>query len=166
MKIAVISDTHNKTAFLELVISHVKALGVSHLIHCGDLTLSQTLLPCRGLRVYLAYGNGDYDRVGINKMLTELNPQNSFGTVQDFMLDGQSFFVAHGDESKCIHMALESGAYQWVLQGHTHRFRDEKLGQTRWINPGALGGLKIEERSFVILDTSKKSVERIKVEGL
>lgn len=42
----------------------------------------------------------------------------------------------------------------------THRFRDEMVGATRVINPGALGGRFVGERSFATLDLIKDELQR------
>ena len=161
MQIAVVSDTHNNIATFEKVIHEIKSRGIRHLIHCGDITFSQTLKPCQDLCINLAYGNGDIDQKAILDQLQSLNPDSNAGLTQDFFLDGQRFFVAHGDTHSLIQTALSSGVYDWVLQGHTHRFKDELYGHTKWLNPGALGGKLTDRGSFAILDTGTKTIELI-----
>jgi hypothetical protein len=166
MQIAVISDTHNDVITLEKAIQEIKRRKISLLVHCGDLTYSHTLKICQGLRIYLVYGNGDLDVRAIVDELKSLNPENSSGLTLDFSIDGQRFFVAHGDSSRLIQTALASGSYDWVLQGHTHRFKDELYGQTKWLNPGALGGKSFDNGSFAVIDTATKFVERIMLKEL
>lgn len=161
MQIAVISDTHNDIFHLEKAIQEIQRREISHLVHCGDVTLSQTLRPCKGLRLFLAYGNGDSDERAIAEELSLLNPENRSGLTLDFFIERQRFYVAHGDSPKLIQSALTSGLYDWVLQGHTHRFKNEIIGKSHWVNPGALGGKLTETGSFVVLDTVKMSVERV-----
>jgi putative phosphoesterase len=163
MQIAVISDTHNAIGTLEKAIREIKRRAITHLVHCGDLTYSYTLQPCQGLRIYLAYGNGDLDQHGIALELQLLNTESISGPTLEFSIDGQRFFVAHGYTPRLIQTALANGTYDWVLQGHTHRFKDEIYGQTHWINPGALGGSRFDAASFVVLDTSNRSIERIMI---
>ena len=166
MQIAVISDTHNNIITLEKAVKEINYRGIRHLIHCGDVTFSHMLRRCVDLHIFLAYGNGDLDHRAILEELRSLNPESSAGLVQDFTLDGQRFFVAHGDTIRVIQTALSSSAYDWVLQGHTHRFKDELYGQARWVNPGALGGITAESVSFAVLDTVTKSFERILLKEL
>ena len=166
MQIALISDTHNNIITLEKAVKEINYRGVRHLIHCGDVTSSHTLRPCQDLHIFLAYGNGDINQRAILEELRSLNPESSAGLTQDFSLGGQRFFVAHGDTSRLIQTALSSGAYDWVLQGHTHRFKDELYGQTKWVNPDALGGKPADGESFPVLDTVAKSVERIMLKEL
>jgi len=166
MQIAVISDTHNNIITLEKAIQEIRFRGIKYLIHCGDVTFSHILRACQDLHIFFVFGNGDVDQRAILEELRSLNPESSAGQIQDFSLGGQRFFVAHGDTSRLIQTALSSGAYDWVLQGHTHRFKDELYGQTRCVNPGALGGKPADSVSFAVLDTVTKSVERIMLKEL
>lgn len=166
MQIAVVSDTHNSIINLEKAIKEIRSRQIKHLIHCGDLTLSHTLQPCGNLFIYLVFGNGDFDQEAISQELKTLNPESSASITQDFSLYGQRFFVAHGDNHRLIQTALASSTYDWVLQGHTHRFKDELFGRTRWLNPGALGGKSFDDLSFAIIDTVSRSVERVSIKEL
>jgi len=52
-----------------------------------------------------------------------------------------------------------------VIHGHSHLHRDERLGATRVINPGALGGLRREPRSVAVLDVAADLLRFIPVPG-
>ncbi|HSN93722.1 MAG TPA: YfcE family phosphodiesterase [Anaerolineaceae bacterium] len=166
MQIAVISDTHNNIISLEKAIQEIQRRGINNLIHCGDVTFSHTLKACKNLKIYLAYGNGDLDQQDILDQLHSLNPESSAGSIQDFILDRQRIFVTHGDIQSSVQKALASGLYDWVLQGHTHRFKDELYGQTKWLNPGALGGRPFYNESFAVIDTVTRTVEKIMLKEL
>ena len=58
---------------------------------------------------------------------------------------------------------IRSRRYKYVFHGHTHRQRDEKIGKTRVINPGALGGARYEPRTVCIVDLDKDDVRFIPV---
>ncbi|MEJ2150393.1 MAG: metallophosphoesterase family protein [Chloroflexota bacterium] len=73
-------------------------------------------------------------------------------------LDGKRIAVCHGDDLAQLDEFIHSGIYHYVLHGHTHRRRDEMVGQTRVINPGALGGRQAESRSICLLDLSTDDV--------
>ena len=47
--------------------------------------------------------------------------------------------------------------------GHTHRRRDQTIGRTRVINPGALGGVRWQRRSFCILDLATGEARFVKL---
>jgi predicted phosphodiesterase len=48
--------------------------------------------------------------------------------------------------------ALESQSFDYLLHGHTHVKRDERVGRTRVINPGALH--RAREKTVAVLDTA------------
>jgi hypothetical protein len=78
----------------------------------------------------------------------------------DLNLAGKRVFMIHGDQRSELEKRTASGDYDFVLHGHTHRFRDERVGSTRVINPGALGGRFVGERSFATLDLMKNELQR------
>jgi predicted phosphodiesterase len=49
----------------------------------------------------------------------------------------------------------------YLFTGHTHRRCDKRIGPTRVINPGALGGTQHETRSICILDLATDRLEVI-----
>ncbi|PIY60138.1 hypothetical protein COY95_03330, partial [Candidatus Woesearchaeota archaeon CG_4_10_14_0_8_um_filter_47_5] len=56
---------------------------------------------------------------------------------------------------------INSKKYDYVLTGHTHEIRDEKIGSTRVINPG--GHYYGNEGTVAVLDLNTDSVEFISV---
>ena len=60
--------------------------------------------------------------------------------------------MLHGDNEEALQNLIASGEYAYVLHGHTHKRRDQTVGRTRVINPGALGGRRPQRYSFCILD--------------
>jgi predicted phosphodiesterase len=56
--------------------------------------------------------------------------------------------------------------YRWVFHGHTHHRRDEVVHGVRIVNPGALGGLGRDPRSFCIVDLGAESVEFFQLPNL
>jgi predicted phosphodiesterase len=51
----------------------------------------------------------------------------------------------------------------YLLMGHTHRRHDARVGLTRVINPGALGGTQHEARSVCVLDLANDQLEIIRL---
>ena len=92
--------------------------------------------------------------------LKKADKQNKAGLFLDFELAGKRILVIHGDDGYGLRMAIKSGEYDYVFTGHTHRVRDEKVGNTRVINPGALGGAFYEPRSIAYLDLETDQLGR------
>ena len=160
MKIAIISDTHNNLNNIQLVRQAILTQDVEAIIHCGDLTDADVLDYLDDFRLYCVFGNGDY-APEVEERVAWLGSDNKAGESLDLVLGSKRIFVTHGHWHSLLRKALDSGRYDYVFHGHTHRFKDEMVGVTRVINPGSLGGKRVEDRSFVILDLAKDDLTRI-----
>lgn len=115
MRIAVISDTHGK--FPDSVARELrKADEIWHLGDFCDLATYSAVLAV-GPPVYAVLGNNDWSLDLPMKLVLERG--------------GKTFLLIHIDPSR-------SGGTDFLLHGHTHIPRDEMVGQTRMLNPGAI----------------------------
>ena len=160
MKIGILSDSHNEIENVKKAVSVFESLGIDTVIHCGDVTIPRVLEVLKFFRVFLAYGNMDIDKEMLSITLKKPDKQNKVGPFLDFELAGKRILVIHGDDGYGLRMAIKSGEYDYVFTGHTHRVRDEKVGNTRVINPGALGGAFYEPRSIAYLDLETDQLGR------
>lgn len=160
MKIGILSDSHNEIENVKKAVSVFESLGIDTVIHCGDVTIPRVLEVLKFFRVFLAYGNMDIDKEMLSITLKKADKQNKAGPFLDFELAGKRILVIHGDDGYGLRMAIKSGEYDYVFTGHTHRVRDEKVGNTRVINPGALGGAFYEPRSIAYLDLETDQLGR------
>jgi len=152
MKIGLVSDTHNNLTNLQAALAAFQAEQIGTLVHCGDLTSPETAAALGGYRVIHVTGNGDYASGEIRRVLLELNPLSWSGPLFSGEVGGVAIAAAHGHQPRQVEQLAGSGKFAYVFCGHSHRRRDERVGAARIINPGGLGGLKSEERSFCILD--------------
>lgn len=157
--LGVLSDTHNNTANLKKALEILQARGVRTLIHCGDVTTLETLEWLAEFRVIYVYGNGDHSSGELRDMLLRYDPANYGGLTFGGEIGGASIAAAHGHLPGAVDSLAHSGQYDYVFHGHSHCRRDERIGRTRVINPGALGGLHREQRSFCLVDLNAGNVE-------
>ena len=66
------------------------------------------------------------------------------------MKAGKRFAVFHGHENEFLR-TLKSPDADYVLHGHTHMRRDDRIGTCRVINPGALH--RADPTTVATLDT-------------
>ena len=59
---------------------------------------------------------------------------------------------------------MRSGLYDLVCCGHDHTARDERVGESRLINPGELMG-RLGPSTFARLDTESGVCTRVEVEN-
>jgi len=152
MLLGLLSDTHNSMANLQLALLEFRSKGVQTLIHCGDLTDLEIALQLVEFQVICTFGNGDWNANEIQRSLKYYHPDNFCGTVFRGEIDGVKIAATHGHLEGSVDNLVQSGEFAFVFHGHTHRRKHELIHHTHLINPGALGGRKIEARSFAVLD--------------
>jgi putative phosphoesterase len=117
MRIAVIADTHNRLP------SSVRAeiAGADEIWHLGDICSRETLAEVRGLGPPLHAIGGNRDPRGLapETLLLERS--------------GKKFLLVHEPP-----FSAPDGV-DFILHGHTHVPRDEKVGSVRFLNPGSVG---------------------------
>jgi len=164
MKIGILSDTHNNLENLQTALDLFKNKGIDTLIHCGDLTEVEVTRAMQDFRVIFTLGNGDIASGEIRAALLAQNPENYVGLVFTGRIGEARVAATHGHLPGHVDELVHSGEYDYVFKGHSHQHKEETVGFTRLINPGALGGLRREDRHVCILDldTSKAKFFKIK----
>jgi len=151
MKIGIISDTHDETHNLRTALRLLRAEGVSLVLHCGDVCNPKMVAELDGFDVWIAQGNMDRD-LGLERAAEAKLGPGRYAWLQRPLLEGYPAALIHGDNEEVLGNLIASGEYAYVFHGHTHRRRDQSVGRTRVINPGALGGTRRQSHSFCILD--------------
>lgn len=125
MKIIIMSDSHLKNeTVLNIIDAHQEA---DYFIHCGDL--GQEIQVPSQYPFYAVKGNNDF--ISLPK---ELN----------LTIENRTFFITHGDQylvdsslAMLSDLALNNH-YDYVLYGHTHNPKVDKINNTYFINPGSV----------------------------
>jgi putative phosphoesterase len=158
--VGIISDTHEHIYAIVRAVRVLKERAPSLVIHCGDIISPPVLERFAELPLRVVFGNNDGERSGLKKKCNELG----FPEIQDtltFEHAGKSFFINHGTNPRVIDEAAASQRYDYVLHGHTHEQRDELVGRTRIINPGAL--FAASTLSVAFLNPETGAVEFVEV---
>jgi uncharacterized protein len=152
MRIAVLSDTHNNVRNLQAALEMLQQQGIDTILHCGDMTSVETAQKLVGFRVIFVYGNGDIASGAIRETLLRMNPASYAGMVYKGKIGDARIAATHGHLPGVAEELIRSGEFDYVFTGHSHKHIDERHGRTRLINPGALGGMRREERQCCLLD--------------
>lgn len=142
MKIGILSDTHGRVEPTRQAAALLAHQQVEAVFHCGDigsesvLTELAAVFSPREVPVYAVYGN--CDGVGPLGLTPRLDGLLLAGRFYQTELAGKRIALLHGDDDARLRAACESGAYDFVLTGHTHAPEDVRLGPVRRINPGAV----------------------------
>lgn len=158
MRIGILSDTHDHIDALKIALNLLHARGAEHYIHCGDVGGERVLDLLAGLAISIIWGNNDYDVASLESYGKTLGLSLGARTL-NLTLGGKRFIVMHGDDYAQKRRAIESKEFDYLLQGHTHIYSDEKLGPTRILNPGAL--YRATPKTVALLDTEADRSERI-----
>ena len=163
MKIGVLSDTHDNLSNLTYVMNTYRERGITTLIHCGDLTSLDMVSHFEGFRVIYTMGNMDVVTGAIKKRLQKMRDDNFAGMVFKGKLGGVDVAATHSHVDGKVMELVREKRFDWIFHGHTHEKRDEVVRGARIVNPGALGGLGREPRTFCIVDLEAAEVEFLKV---
>jgi putative phosphoesterase len=149
MLIGILSDTHDDMAAIKKGVDLFNARNVSHVVHAGDLTSPFTFEILSGLHcgITAIFGNNDGDRLLLKeKSVGSIHPQPHMMT-----LEGKRIVVLH--EPDLVDALADSGHFDLVIYGHTHRPDIRKVKGTLIVNPGKLAKLHKGESTLAILDT-------------
>jgi len=164
MRIGVLSDSHNNIGNLLKALRVFREEGIEKLIHCGDMVNVMTAKQMSGFDVIYVNGNMDDSAAAVNDALWVLNPSNeTAGDVYTGKIGGRKIAVTHSHLAGKLDQLIRSRSYDIVFHGHTHRKRDEMIGKTRVINPGALGGARYEPRTVCIVDLAGQDVQTVTI---
>lgn len=163
MQIGVLSDTHDHLLNIVQVLETCRDRGIETLFHCGDLTGIDMISHFRGFRVIYTMGNMDIAAGAIHQRFKKLREDNFAGPVFKGNINDVPIAATHSHLESELSKLVSQQQYRWIFHGHTHQRRDEVINGARIVNPGALGGLGKESRSFCIVDLDANDVEFIKV---
>lgn len=146
MKTAIVSDTHDNIVNFSKAIAWCNANSITFMLHCGDICSQSTIDEAKKLfkgEIRYVRGNGDYSLHEIPDTL-ELD------------LKGKMVAAVHyPDLAKKL---AESGNYDFVFYGHTHKPWLEKVGNCTLANPGEIAGQRFKP-TFAVYDAQTDKLE-------
>lgn len=166
--IGLLSDSHGQSRRTGLAVKLLVEAGAELLIHLGDIESMEVIealihqLDATGQiypPVHLVFGNVDWnsDELGRYAAALGMKVDHPVGTL---LLEGRRLIFLHGHDTRNLEAALTEGA-DYLIHGHTHKKRDERIGQTRLINPGALQ--RAAEYSVALLDLNADDLRFLRV---
>jgi len=161
MRIGILSDTHSRYATVERVLCLLREHAVDTVLHCGDIEDAGTVRLFEGLTAHFVFGNCDVDQHGVRRAVLEIGAtlHEPFGKLD---VAGSRIAFLHGDNKSLMQQVEQSGDYDFLFYGHTHKAAEHRTGPTRVINPGALH--RARPKTFVVLDLPAGTMESIVVE--
>lgn len=164
MKLGIISDTHNNVDNAVIARDALINAQVDFVLHCGDITMPKIVKLFTDVKIAFVTGNMDGNGEAVQKEIDAL-PDASLSLTYTGKFGGKRVAMCHGHLEVQLVQFVRSGDFDYVFHGHSHIRRDERVGQTRIINPGALGGRKPQSRSFCILDLETDELSVIEIQA-
>ncbi|MFQ5492306.1 MAG: metallophosphoesterase family protein [Phycisphaerae bacterium] len=152
MLIGICSDTHGRTDALRKGLAIFDAAGIDRMVHCGDVGGTEVFDLLVGRQAWFVWGNTDFPDAATRAYLQTVGlPIPSRPPLLLEWAD-KTLAVYHGHEGAFDHAGYHPEV-DYVLHGHTHLRRDDRLGQTRFINPGALHRARVKSVATLDLTT-------------
>jgi putative phosphoesterase len=180
MRVGIISDTHDRTASVKAAVALMHERDVGCVIHCGDIETVETVRLFVDLPTHFVLGNWDGDWIaGVNCGLAPRAPDGRKRDASrlrqaiveigaklhepwgELELAGRHIAWVHGNDRPLLTELEQSGCYDYLFYGHTHRAERHRTGRTLVINPGAM--FKVSPMTLAILDLQSGEAESVVV---
>ena len=163
MKIGIISDSHDDHKNVLKAIKVFNEQGVDYVFHAGDMVSPFTVraLAEGGSWKFIAVlGNCDGD-----KLLFESTVEQAGGEVHERVYTGcladRQIFMTHIPGT--LREVVDSGNFDLVIYGHTHKQDIRREGKTLVINPGESTDQVTGQSHTVVVELDDMSVQIIRL---
>lgn len=163
-RLGILSDTHGDAVRARRAVELLQARGATRIIHLGDVGSEAVLDTLAGIEALVVFGNCD-DARGLRRYAEALDIEVAHpAAIIEAKGNGRTLRVGltHGHLVEEIDRLFRSEP-DVLLHGHTHVARDEMIGPTRVMNPGALH--RAERRTALLLDLGTGVAEWLDVDG-
>ncbi|AUB55470.1 MAG TPA: metallophosphoesterase [Methanobacterium subterraneum] len=159
--IGIMSDSHDHMGGIRAAVKVFNQEKVELVVHAGDLISPFTAGAFDKLHAPLEaiFGNNDGERRGLMAAYAELCPLEDF---KELEVDGRKIALIHGTTEALVDALRESGKFDLVIRGHTHRMEVTE-GLTMVVNPGETCGYLSGDKTVVLLDTQDLSWEKVQL---
>jgi putative phosphoesterase len=178
MKIGIISDTHDDIENVRRAIDIFNKEEVQYVIHAGDYVFPGIVMEFKTLNARLigVLGNNDGERGLLLKAFLEVGGELK-GELGELHVNNLKIGIYHGTSAEIKRQLIESGRYNIIVSGHTHRMEPAGASMGKYsndtstlvLNPGA-GHKKTEslagafvEGGVIILDTQTREYKFIEL---
>ncbi len=161
MLIGIITDTHENMDKIRKAVKILNERKVDIVLHCGDIISPITFKEFKNLNcgIEFVFGNNDGERVFLVEKFKNKGRFHPPG--YEFELDGKKFIMMH--EPVGIEALAESGKYDYIIYGHTHKQDLRKIGKGMIINIGETGGWITGKCTIGILNPRTNELEILEI---
>ena len=155
MKIGILGDTHDHLPNIRQAVDLLNREADDLFLHTGDFIAPFVVPALAGLggTVIGVFGNNDGDRDLLKTRCSESGNVRIEGNFFETECDGLRIALLHGHEKALLADLIESGLFDLIVHGHTHRASISSRGRTLVINPGEVCGYLTGSPSCALYDT-------------
>jgi uncharacterized protein len=161
MLIGIMSDTHDNLPLVRKAVELFNERKAGYVIHAGDYTSPFTLKLFKDLKCKYAgiFGNNDGDKL----LLMERSEGNIYNQPYIFTLHNKKIVVMH--EHHVADALADSGHYDLVVYGHTHKADIRKVKNTLVVNPGEVSAYLYGKSTVALvnLETLEAEIAELKL---
>ncbi|SDX61907.1 metallophosphoesterase [Halobellus clavatus] len=164
MLVGCCSDTHDNLDLARSAVETFEDRGVDAVIHCGDVVAPFTASVFDADFAFHAVRGNNDGEWALAETIEAFGTHH--GESAHLTFDGVDVGVYHGTSEQLVDALLASGAYDYVVRGHTHERTHEERDGTVHLNPGGLPFPGADDAYHVaILDTDAETVEFVDLSG-
>ncbi len=164
MRVAIIADIHEHRELFMVLLQKLEEIQPEYMLLLGDYgapsEITRKLLKLH-IPIYAIWGNNDGE---VYKTIQYFHkyPHATIGpkSYDWIALDGKNIFLTHYDD--LVEPMAKSGLYDAVFYGHNHTAKEEMIGNTLVVNPGAVRGGHTPP-SFAMWDTQSMQIQFIEL---
>ncbi|MFM7132826.1 MAG: YfcE family phosphodiesterase [Planctomycetota bacterium] len=157
-RLGIISDTHGRSPRTRRAVEVLLARGATRILHLGDVGDESVLDALAGTNATVVFGNCD-DAHSLGRYAAFLGIEVAHpGTIIE--TKSMRIGLTHGHLEREVER-LFAAEVDVLLHGHTHTVRDEQVGRTRVMNPGALH--RANRHTALLLDLGTGVAEWIEI---
>jgi hypothetical protein len=160
MLVGLIADTHDCLPMVEKAVKRLNEEKVGLVLHAGDYIAPFVIPKFKDLQAKLVgvFGNNDGDHELLKKRFSEHKNLEIRGYFAKVMVDDVKIALLHGDSEELLKALVESGGFDLVVHGHTHKAEVYQKGKTLVVNPGEVCGYLSGKSTIALFDTVKRDV--------
>ncbi|MCE1248135.1 MAG: metallophosphoesterase [Firmicutes bacterium] len=159
MKIGIISDTHDNILMMKKAVEIFREKKIELLLHAGDHVAPFTCMVWEelGVEVIAVFGNNDGDHSFLRKRFRKIG--RIYDRPREIIIGKRRILMLHEPDN--LNEYSQSGKYDLVIFGHTHKQKIYLEDETLVINPGEGCGWITGKATAVIIDLKTMDYENL-----
>ena len=155
MFIGVTGDTHNNLKNISKICDIFNEIEPSFVIHTGDITLPKSIKAFSKLKMPLIGVFGNNDEGEKKDLIVESKKYNFKLHEEPLFIEKENIKIAVVHHPELINEKMTK-EMDFILHGHTHKFRSELINKALIFNPGECAGIMKGKNNIGLIDTKSK----------